>query len=283
MPARRRLIFSTPAGKRVKFSRKASAKAKTIIRKAARRYIKRRRGRKKIGGYGRTRFVSYDTLLQHKFRTRLTYCDTKTLVPAAGQARYVWRLNSLFDPDFTGGGHQPGYHDEWALLYKKYRVTGCKWYITCSPSRQATWNQATTTQISDSNAYDMRHNPGILAFQVNNISGTAKEIEAVDKNILRETRAYGGRDGTVGYKMTGVNPYRTYKFKGYTSIRTMLDSPTEANTTTAFNNAPAHGVYLHVAALSKDGGTMADYRIDVRFVYHCEISEREPTKVPEQS
>lgn len=37
-----------------------------------------------------------------------------------------FRLNSLFDPDFTGVGHQPRYTDEWALWYQRARVNGCK-------------------------------------------------------------------------------------------------------------------------------------------------------------
>jgi len=37
----------------------------------------------------------------------------------------VMRLNSLFDPDFTGGGHQPNTFDQVAALYGTYRVTKC--------------------------------------------------------------------------------------------------------------------------------------------------------------
>jgi hypothetical protein len=33
-------------------------------------------------------------------------------------------MNSLFDPDFTGTGAQPGYFDQLALLYNRYRVYG---------------------------------------------------------------------------------------------------------------------------------------------------------------
>ena len=38
---------------------------------------------------------------------------------------HVFRLNSLFDPDFTGTGHQPQGYDNMALQYNRYIVYGC--------------------------------------------------------------------------------------------------------------------------------------------------------------
>jgi len=35
----------------------------------------------------------------------------------------VWNLNSLFDPDFTGAGHQPRQYDSWSGIYARYLVT----------------------------------------------------------------------------------------------------------------------------------------------------------------
>lgn len=38
----------------------------------------------------------------------------------------VYRLNSLYDPDFTGAGHQPYGYDQMIALYTKYLVSGVK-------------------------------------------------------------------------------------------------------------------------------------------------------------
>jgi len=35
---------------------------------------------------------------------------------------WQWRLNSLYDPDFTGSGSQPTTFDQWMALYDRYRV-----------------------------------------------------------------------------------------------------------------------------------------------------------------
>lgn len=37
-------------------------------------------------------------------------------------ANYIFRGNSIFDPDQTGVGHQALAHDQWATLYEYYRV-----------------------------------------------------------------------------------------------------------------------------------------------------------------
>jgi len=43
---------------------------------------------------------------------------------------YVFRLNSLFDPDLTGVGHQPFGYDQLTTMYGSYCVTGCMIDIT---------------------------------------------------------------------------------------------------------------------------------------------------------
>lgn len=54
---------------------------------------------------------------------QLTYCDSRVLTSSAGNSvSYVYRLNSVFDPDYTGTGSQPLGFDNMALLYGRYRV-----------------------------------------------------------------------------------------------------------------------------------------------------------------
>lgn len=56
---------------------------------------------------------------------RLTYVEQINLNPGSVYTQYVFRGNSLFDPNYTGGGHQPLYFDQYAAIYGKYRVMGC--------------------------------------------------------------------------------------------------------------------------------------------------------------
>lgn len=44
---------------------------------------------------------------------------------------YTFNLNSVFDPNRTGIGHQPYGHDTFQTLYNRYRVISCGWRIQC--------------------------------------------------------------------------------------------------------------------------------------------------------
>jgi len=56
------------------------------------------------------------------------------LNPGAGaNARYLFRANSIFDPDHSGVGHQPYGHDNLQSIYKQYVVD--KAVITLVPTQ----------------------------------------------------------------------------------------------------------------------------------------------------
>lgn len=55
--------------------------------------------------------------------TRLQYNDVISLTGTTAQ--YTFRANSLFDPDFSGTGHQPTYFDQYIATYERYRVLAC--------------------------------------------------------------------------------------------------------------------------------------------------------------
>lgn len=61
----------------------------------------------------------------------MKYIQMITLTSTAGvPSIYVFRGNSLFDPDYTSTGHQPYGFDQYASLYANYYVAGSKIKIT---------------------------------------------------------------------------------------------------------------------------------------------------------
>ena len=56
------------------------------------------------------------------------YCTTKlsTDTSPATFVRYLFRTNSLYDPDNATGGHQPMYFDQLGALYDRYSVLSSK-------------------------------------------------------------------------------------------------------------------------------------------------------------
>lgn len=67
------------------------------------------------------------TIVPDSYSVKLIYSDTQGLTSTSGAlAKYQYRGNSLYDPDFTGTGNQPVGFDELMLLYNKFRVMGSK-------------------------------------------------------------------------------------------------------------------------------------------------------------
>lgn len=62
---------------------------------------------------------------------KMSYAEMFKLATTTGAYNeYIYRLNSIFDPDFTGVGHQPYGFDTYSTIYSKYRVLKVKWHIT---------------------------------------------------------------------------------------------------------------------------------------------------------
>jgi len=64
--------------------------------------------------------------------TRVRYCDNFNLAcTAAGSiGKQYMRLNSLYDPDQTGTGHQTYWNTQFAQIYNRYVVLGSKMTVT---------------------------------------------------------------------------------------------------------------------------------------------------------
>lgn len=71
-------------------------------------------------------------LYNNNYTVTLTYADNYRYdVDAAGTTSYgqTFRMNSVFDPDYTGTGHQPLCRDLWASQYDYYAVLACRYKI----------------------------------------------------------------------------------------------------------------------------------------------------------
>lgn len=72
---------------------------------------------------------SLNSPVASKLITRLKYHTSSTMGPGLPVGDYIWRLNSLFDPDVIVAGHQPMGFDQIAGLYGKYKVFKCSYKI----------------------------------------------------------------------------------------------------------------------------------------------------------
>lgn len=66
----------------------------------------------------------------------IRYSDTVSVSSGSGVSANgnVWRMNSVFDPDYTNLGHQPLYYDQFTAVYDNYVVLASKITATYSPN-----------------------------------------------------------------------------------------------------------------------------------------------------
>lgn len=90
---------------------------------------KRTYGKKKNTKFRRSkrrtkRTVGYlPGILPDAIKVKLKYNANFTMSDATVSILDQFRGNSPFDPDYTGGGAQPTFYDQWSALYDKYTVS----------------------------------------------------------------------------------------------------------------------------------------------------------------
>lgn len=75
--------------------------------------------------------------------TKIRYIELYKLTSTTGSvASQVMAANGIYDPDVSGGGHQPMYHDYYAGIYNDYTVIGSRIKVTLtntSSSHAVVW------------------------------------------------------------------------------------------------------------------------------------------------
>jgi len=95
-----------------------------------RRLIRRSQRRNRRRGIRSGALTTVNRSLQpfpNRYICKMKYATN--IATAAASGSYVFNLNSLFDPDRTGVGHQVYGFDNLALLYNRYRVISCGWRV----------------------------------------------------------------------------------------------------------------------------------------------------------
>jgi len=88
----------------------------------------RRKPRRKRRSRKRRKPRISQSLIANKALVMMDYCDQISIQPDAFEP-HLFRANSIFDPDFTGVGHQPLSHDQYALRYSQYRVVSGQLFL----------------------------------------------------------------------------------------------------------------------------------------------------------
>lgn len=102
-----------------------------------RRFNRTRRVFRRKYGFTRRRTRNFRRAMPRFKVVKMRYSTTLSLTPVLGSTyqEYNFRANSVYDPDQTGGGHQPYSYDQWAFFYPTWSVIGSKIKWTAQSSQ----------------------------------------------------------------------------------------------------------------------------------------------------
>lgn len=144
---------------------------------------------------------------------------------------FTIRLNSLFDPQYAVGGHQPRGFDEMSAIYGEYRVLAAKVVMVCQP---------------------LSAGSHIFGWCISSSASPPGDV-----NSFMETRKKGWKFGT---------DYAPIKLTKYTSIANAYGaSPQKIRTEDDFSagvgSDPAAVPYLHMFWQNNDESTSSGFNV----------------------
>lgn len=159
-----------------------------------------------------------------------------------------FRLNSLYDPDFTGGGHQPYQYDQVQAMYGFYLVHKCDWEVTFSNSASI---------------------PGLYV-GVNLLFNTGNSVSGLPfSTIVERTQARSRALPTTGsQQVVFKGSCWPWLIMGITKAQYMNELAQYAGQTI---NNPASGPKLEVFVLDPNAGATSTVQITTSLKYHAEL------------
>lgn len=178
-------------------------------------------------------------VMKHRYVQSFQLVNTGTpTVPAHQQ----FRLNSLYDPDYSGTGHQPYYYDQLAALYNYYTVYGCSVEI------EAGTETTTSTVLL------------VMGPALDSATPTDLELQKERPQSRWAMLDAGGEAKTI------QRYYRIHSIFGRTKRQVLSDDTFSATS----NNNPYKQVYLNINAIATDKTAVATVNCNITITYYAQ-------------
>jgi hypothetical protein len=182
----------------------------------------------------------------NKLVTKLRYADYVNLAVTSGAlAKYAFRWNSMFDPDFTSSGHQPLYRDQYAAVYNFYSVIAARAKITFTNTDVD--NPYLVGAVTDEDA------TASTSFQtlMEQSNGTFQQLTALSgsRSMVTLNRTWSA------ISILGIDPYESAGYR------------------TAIGDNPSNDSFLIIWAQIEDGSSSGSLGVTVEIEYDVLWSE----------
>lgn len=224
-------------------------------RKYPPKYSKKYGSKKYSKSYYRRKFRSpYSSIstfgangLPRAIYTKLNYVHHQTLQSVSGAATsYAFRLNSLFDPDYSGVGTQPYMRDQWSALYRNYQVFAVKVSLLCSTGQTNGADMLVTLGSGDT------------YLTISDIN-TQIEQGAMRTIVTNDTPKRMKRFYKLS-KLFGVSP------KEYSNQQTVFGAASGSN--------PSKEYYIIIGGIGADYVTTTSVEFNITISYYCKWWDR---------
>jgi len=180
-------------------------------------------------------------------RVNMPYVEKVTMpVASLGAASvYQYRLNSIFDPNLTGVGHQPGAHDQYAQLFETYTVTGCAYKVSFA---------------SDADS------PKIVGVYISDREDTSTDITTMIEQGSCDWKHVSGQDGGIACAM----------FSGYVSLPKLMGLDyqnyiSNPSYQTVFGSNPTDIGYLTLIAADSASASLGTVNTLIELTYYVRL------------
>jgi len=168
----------------------------------------------------------------------LRYNETIEIAPTTGvSGHYLFRANSIFDPNFTGTGHQPYGHDTYQSIYNHYQVLKATCVVTPVNAVDCVFGCTITDDTNVQSDFDGVKETKGTVMSTNNSGGTSRSI------------------------------VQTYK------IKDQFSTGNQAETSALFGSNPSDGEYFDIWACGGTTGSSVEQRLLVTISYDVLLYE----------
>lgn len=159
---------------------------------------------------------------------------------------HTFRMNSIYDPDYTGVGVQPYYHDTFVPLYDRYKVNAAKItvYISSSTSHKLNYVAIVPSKTSAGPDYE----------EINDICNVPGAVVKAFSTVP-DSRA------------------PLCIIKKYCRLDWFFDNLKDESFTCTFGENPdnAYAAFFHVMAWEGFNAANMTYTFDVKIKYYCNL------------
>jgi len=261
--------------KKSSYSRKLNRSASRFSRKSkttAVRRVKRASSYKSRRRLPLYRSITKTQGIAPQLMTKLCYSDTVAIAAESGTYQeYVFALNSIYDPDVTGVGHQPRARDQFASLgYLNYIVKGIKTELDFYPGDSSAVGSYATNILVGSLA-GLMSSDGMMS--------SYNDLMEMPRNRLIQYRRMDRAPSTASQARSSHKIMRRYysiksvaKQLGFSNYNAATKYNWPSDYIAAYNGNPTNEMYLTLfaASLPSDGTTrtLPYVYVNIRLTYY---------------